>query len=142
MKILIMGLPGSGKTWLAERLSKHLDCAWFNADSVREMANDWNFDRTSRTRQAYRMRNLADYEVGCGSTVICDFVCPTEETRLSFKPTFTIWVDTIPEGRFNDTNQMFEPPAHCDVHIDTHLNERDVERLANRIKARDNGTSR
>jgi adenylylsulfate kinase len=60
MKILIMGLPGAGKTWLAERLQKHLnDCAWYNADEVRKMANDWEFSEEARIRQARRMRNLA-----------------------------------------------------------------------------------
>lgn len=131
-----MGLPGSGKTWLAERLQKHLNCAWFNADIVRKMANDWNFDRSSRTRQAYRMRNMADYEVACGSIVICDFVCPTNETRLSFNPDLTIWLDTVTEGRFNDTNGMFNEPSYCDIHIDTRLTEQEVERLAGRIKQR------
>lgn len=128
-----MGLPGSGKTWLAERLRKYLDCAWFNADSVRNMANDWNFDNASRTRQAYRMRNMADYESGHGSIVICDFVCPNEETRLAFKPDLVIWVDTIREGRFKDTNKVFVPPTHCDIHIDTYLTDQEIERLAERI---------
>jgi len=138
MKILIMGLPGSGKTWLAERLQKHLNCAWFNADEVRKMSNDWNFDRSSRTRQAYRMRNMADYEVGCGSTVICDFVCPTNEARLSFRPDITIWLDTITEGRFDDTNKIFCQPDYYDIHIDTHLTEQEVEKLAERLKERIN----
>ena len=44
MKILICGLPGAGKTWLAERLIKVIDnCAWYNADVVRKSANDWDF---------------------------------------------------------------------------------------------------
>ena len=108
MKILIMGLPGSGKTWLAERLQKHLNCAWFNADAVRQMANDWEFGDEARIRQARRMRNLADYEKGCGRIVICDFVCPTELTRHIFEADLTIWMDTIEQGRFEDTNKMFD----------------------------------
>ena len=126
MKILIMGLPGAGKTWLAERLQKHLpDCAWFNADKVREMANDWEFSDEARIRQARRMRNIANYEKGCGRNVICDFVCPTNITRHIFEADIIVWVDTITEGRFEDTNKMFESPTHFDYHVkewftDTH----------------------
>jgi adenylylsulfate kinase len=136
MKILIMGLPGSGKTWLAERLQKHLNCAWFNADIVRKMANDWNFDRSSRTQQAYRMRNMADYEVGCGVTVICDFVCPSDEARLSFRPDITIWLDTISISRFDDTNKVFNEPSYCDIHIDNYLSDSEIKKLAERLKQR------
>ena len=62
MKILVMGLPGAGKTHLAERLQKVLNCAWYNADKVREMANDWDFSPEGRVRQANRMRTFADFE--------------------------------------------------------------------------------
>jgi adenylylsulfate kinase len=119
MKILIMGLPGSGKTWLAERLQKHLNCAWFNADA--------------RIRQARRMRNLADYEKGCGRIVICDFVCPTELTRHIFEADLTIWMDTIEQGRFEDTNKMFERPAEVDLHIDRFITEAEVGNVVNWI---------
>lgn len=133
MKILIMGLPGSGKTWLAERLQKHLNCAWFNADAVRQMANDWEFDDEARIRQARRMRNLADYEKGCGRIVICDFVCPTELTRHIFEADLTIWMDTIEQGRFEDTNKMFERPAEVDLHIDRFITEAEVGNVVNWI---------
>lgn len=122
-----MGLPGSGKTWLAERLQRHLDCAWFNADEIRRMANDWEFNDEARIRQARRMRNLADYEKAQGKIVICDFVCPTKLTRYIFEADYTVWMDTIPEGRYADTNAMFENPnvADIDYHVakwfdDTH----------------------
>ena len=110
-KILIYGLPGSGKTWLAERLQKHMDCSWFNADIIRGMANDWSFDTNARSRQARRMRNIADYEKSVGHTVICDFVCPTNLTRYIFEADISIYMDTIKEGRFEDTNKMFEKPG-------------------------------
>jgi len=134
MKILIMGLPGSGKTWLAERLQKHMDCAWFNADEIRKMANDWEFGDEARIRQARRMRNLANYEKGCGRTVICDFVCPTEHTRYIFEADLTIWMDTIDEGRFEDTNKMFEKPEEVDLHIDRFISELEVEDVVRFIK--------
>ena len=72
-----MGLPGAGKTWLSERLQKHLECAWYNADKVRQMANDWDFSPEGRVRQANRMRTFADFEKQNNRFVICDFVCPT-----------------------------------------------------------------
>lgn len=133
MKILIMGLPGSGKTWLAERLQKHLNCAWFNADEVRRMANDWEFSESARCRQARRMSNLADFEKGCGRIVICDFVCPTELTRHIFEADLTIWMDTIEQGRFEDTNKMFERPAEVDLHIDRFITEAEVGNVVNWI---------
>ena len=129
-----MGLPGSGKTWLAERLQKHLDCAWFNADKVREMANDWEFSENARIRQARRMMNIADYEKGCGRAVICDFVCPTEMTRFIFDADLTIWMDTIKEGRFFDTNKMFEEPTDCDYIVDKFMSDEEIKQMANNLR--------
>ena len=118
MKILIMGLPGSGKTYLAERLQPLLEAAWYNADKVRGMAGDWDFSDDGRTRQSLRMKNLADFETSHNRFVICDFVCPTEETRNIFNPDILIWLDTIKEGRFEDTNKIFEEPSSCDFKIE------------------------
>ena len=97
MKILIMGLPGSGKTTLAKALYKKLDCVWFNADEVRKQFNDWDFSDEGRLRQAYRMRDLADEEIKKGNTVICDFVAPTHQIREIFNADLIIWVDTRSE---------------------------------------------
>lgn len=133
MKILIMGLPGSGKTYLAERLQKHLDCAWFNADQVRSMANDWEFSDEARIRQARRMMNLADFEKAQGNTVICDFVCPTQLTRHIFEADFTIWMNTIPRGRFEDTNRIFETPGYADVVIEKFLTDQEICSIVNKI---------
>ena len=132
-KILIMGLPGSGKTWLAERLIKHLDnCAWYNADVIRGAANDWDFSPEGRLRQANRMRTLADFEIINGRSVICDFVAPVEAARRQFNADRIIWVDTIEEGRFEDTNKMFEPPVidTKDCYVGKHMSDEEIEKLA------------
>jgi len=140
MKILVMGLPGAGKTWLSERLQKHLECAWYNADAVRKMANDWDFSPEGRVRQANRMRNIADYEKSHGRTVICDFVCPTQQTRKDFESDITIWVDTIDSGRFEDTNKMFEAPINemgtltCDHHITHLMTDEEIEEFAKNVR--------
>ena len=133
MKVLVMGLPGSGKTYLSERLQKHLDCAWYNADKVREMANDWGFDDFSRFKQAMRMRTIADFESAHHRIVICDFVCPTVETRETFEADYTIFMDTIEEGRFEDTNKIFVAPTKINKKITEHLSDEEIESLANEI---------
>ena len=115
--ILVMGLPGSGKTYLTERLVPLLKAAWYNADKLREMSNDWDFSIEGRVRQSMRMRTFADFEKSHGRFVVCDFVCPTKETRENFDPDILIWMDTIDEGRFEDTNKIFEPPSKVDFHI-------------------------
>jgi len=135
MKILIMGLPGSGKTWLAERLQKHTGFAWYNADAVRKMANDWDFTPEGRIRQAKRMRHIADFEKSEGRHVMCDFVCPTEKARDMFDANITIWVDTIKEGRFEDTNKMFEAPTSpVNFQIVRHLTDAEIQSLGNQIQ--------
>ena len=116
-KILIMGLPGAGKTYLAERLAPLLDANWLNADKVRKEADDWDFSPEGRQRQANRMKNLAKKSIVSGKHVIADFVCPTPKTRDDFQADITIWMDTISEGRFKDTNKMFVPPEKYDFRI-------------------------
>ena len=138
MKILIMGLPGAGKTWLAERLQPELECAWYNADAVRKMANDWDFSDEGRQRQSNRMRSIADYEKGHGRTVICDFVCPTQETRDAFDADMTIWVDTITEGRFEDTNKVFQKPSQVEYTITRHLSDEEIKDFASKLKEKIN----
>ena len=109
-KILIMGLPGSGKTSLAKRLYPYLKAVFLNNDEVRKEANDWDFSPKGRERQTKRMKDLAKKYLNEGKNVIADFVCPTEKTRKDFNADILIWVDTIKKGRFEDTNKMFEEP--------------------------------
>tara|TARA_B100001057_G_scaffold124653_1_gene123381 strand:- start:316 stop:723 length:408 start_codon:yes stop_codon:yes gene_type:complete len=117
MKILIMGLSGSGKTFLSKLLQKELSCAWYNADNLREMANDWDFSLEGRERQSFRMKALADFEKQNGRTVICDFICPTKEARKIFNSDYSIWMDTIKESEYRDTDKIFEKPSKINLKI-------------------------
>jgi|TARA_R110002074_G_scaffold305900_2_gene476984 adenylylsulfate kinase len=117
VKILIMGLPGSGKTTLAKMIAPRLNAVWLNADEVRKEANDWDFSEDGRRRQSLRMRSLAEGAVGNNRTVVADFVCPTKKTREHFGADYTIWMDTIKQGRFDDTNKMFEEPTEYNTRV-------------------------
>jgi len=156
-KILIMGLPGSGKTFLATALKKYIEtnssirnfplerainmehtpttykCSvdWFNADEIRKKYNDWDFSREGRIRQSLRM---AEFALNCTSDfVICDFVAPLVEMRNNFKADWTIWVDTIDQGRFDDTNKAFIPPEVYDFRITEQNADKWAEFIGNHI---------
>ena len=117
--ILIMGLPGAGKTTLANELAKLIKCKRLNADEIRKAANDWDFSEEGRTRQSKRMAEAALKMKNEGSIVIADFICPTPEARKLFPADYVVWVDTIKKGRFEDTNQMFVKPEKYDYHVTT-----------------------
>ena len=117
--ILIMGLPGSGKTTLASELAPLINAKRINADKVRKAADDWDFSKEGRTRQAKRMADLAIKQKQEGYYVIADFICPTPEARSLFPADYIVWVDTIQKGRFEDTNQMFVKPEKFDFHVTT-----------------------
>ena len=143
-RILIMGLPGAGKTTLAGALKRYLEengeisysqaemlpldtkcqVSWFNADDVRRKYNDWDFSQDGRIRQSLRMFQFS-MEAG-GDYVICDFVAPLVEQRNNFKADWTVWVDTIREGRYADTNAAFVEPEQYDFRI----TEQDCEKWA------------
>lgn len=156
-KILIMGLPGAGKTYFAERLKTYLESNsniqtmpanrlanyeampssysskvdWFNADDVRKRFNDWDFTKEGRIRQSLRM---AEFALKCtGDYVICDFVAPLVEMRNNFKADWTIWIDTIDQGRYDDTNKAFIPPEVYDFRIIEQNAEKWVEFVGNHI---------
>lgn len=157
IKILVMGLPGSGKTYLAERLKKYLEdnssaqtmpnfrmaefektpgvyksnVDWFNADDIRKRFNDWDFSREGRIRQSIRM---AEFALKCtGDYVICDFVAPLPEMRNNFKADWVIWMDTIDAGRYEDTNKAFVPPDVYDFRITEQNAEKWVEFIGDHI---------
>ena len=112
-----MGLPGAGKTTLAKLLVPMFNAVWLNADEVRKEANDWDFSEIGRSIQANRMKRLADEAIKNNRNVIADFVCPTENTREDFKADYIIWMDTIKESEFEDTNKMFEQPKNFDFKV-------------------------
>ena len=112
-----MGLPGAGKTTLADELAPLLNAKRLNADEVRKAANDWDFSEEGRTRQAKRMAYSALKLKDEGNYVIADFICPTPKARSLFPADYVVWVDTIKEGRFDDTNKMFVKPEKYDFHV-------------------------
>ena len=109
-KILVMGLPGSGKSYLSKLLAPMLKAVWLNADKVRKQANDWDFSIEGRLRQAKRMADLSDKIVAEGNNVVADFICPTEEARKIYSPDYIIFMNTITSGRYPYTNILFEQP--------------------------------
>ena len=122
MKILVMGLPGSGKSTFARKLVEDLtalgkSAEWLNADRIRQAADDWDFSDTGRKRQAERMRALADSATATGKIAVCDFVCPTQELRNIFDADTVVWMDTISKSQYEDTNKIFEEPIHYDYRI-------------------------
>ena len=133
-KILIMGLPGSGKTTLASKLVPLLNAKWINNDKVRTDANDWDFSEEGRTRQAKRMAALAEKHKQEGNYVVCDFICPTPKARELFNADYTIWMDTIDKGRFEDTNAMFVKPKKFDFKVTTYDAETWATQISEKIK--------
>ena len=124
-----MGLPGSGKTWLASRIVEYFQTAHFDGDAVRAMFNHWDFSPQGRINHTARIKQLAGYT----QNSICSYVCPTQQCRDILDPDAIIWVDTIKESRYEDTNDLFEPPEKYDVRITEHINEDQLYKIFNDI---------
>ena len=134
MIVLICGLPGSGKTWLAERLCKgHPDLVHLNADRIREAVQDWDFSDEARMKQAIRMRGLSFCEAMFGAVAIADFVCPTPITRKLFHADYTIFIDTLHISSYNDTNKIFVKPENVDFTVEKQINDNAVDLIRKRI---------
>ena len=132
--ILVMGLPGAGKTTLANELAQLIECKRLNADEIRKAANDWDFSEEGRTRQSKRMSEAAFKIKSEGNNVIADFICPTPEARSLFPADYIVWVDTIKEGRFEDTNQMFKKPKNFNYHVTTQDSKKWAPKIIEEIK--------
>ena len=129
-----MGLPGSGKTTLASELATLLDAKWLNADKIREQLNDWDFSPEARLRQAKRMSDYADKYIKEGHRVVADFICPLPKSRELFNADYTVWVDTIKKGRFDDTNALFVKPEKYDYHVTTQNAKEWAAKISREIK--------
>ena len=132
--ILVMGLPGAGKTTLANELAKLIESKRLNADEIRRAANDWDFSEEGRKKQSKRMSAAALKLKNEGNNVIADFICPTTEARKLFPADYIVWVDTIKEGRFDDTNAMFVKPEKFDFHVTTQDAKLWAPKIAEKIK--------
>ena len=121
-KILIMGLPGAGKTFLAKEIYKDLRAVWINGDAIRNRYKDWDFSRSGRIRQAKRLNNLSNNFIKKGKNVVVDFICPNKDSFKNFKADFIVWVDTIKKGRhirkhLDDINPIFSKPKQFDLRV-------------------------
>ena len=135
-KILIMGLPGSGKTTLASKLVPLLKAKWINNDKVRKAANDWDFSEEGRIRQAKRVADIAEKykKEGKYDYLVADYICPTPQTRKLFNADYIVWINTIKEGRFDDTNKMFVKPEKFDFEVTTQDAESWAKKIAEELK--------
>ena len=124
-KILIMGLPDSGKTTLAKLLAPMFNAVLLNEDEVRKEANDWDFSEMGRSIQTNRMKRLADEAIQNNRNVIADFDCSTEHTREDLNADYIIWMDTIKESKLEPPNFDFKV-THKDAQMFSFLIKQEI----------------
>jgi len=129
MKILVFGLPGSGKTTFAKQLTQDTDILHFNADEIRGLFKDWDFTERGRLRQAIRMEDLCQI---AGKTSVVDFVCPFNLYRKNYD--LTVWMNTIESGRYEDTNKIFEKPNQVDYEITNYNYDHIIKEIRDRLE--------
>ena len=135
IKILIMGLPGSGKTTLAKKVVKYTKAHWLNADKVRKKFNDWDFSEKGIVRQVKRMYQLSKKTKK--NYIVADFICPMHKQIKIYKPDLIIWMDTIKKGRFENMNKIFKKPKNYDLRLrkkNLTINFSKVKKLINKDK--------
>ena len=130
MRILIIGLSGSGKTTLAKALAKELNAKHLNADEIRQEYNDWDFSDAGRLRQAHRVKNLSDKH----DLVVCDLIAPKAIHRHIIDADILIWMDTVKESQYKDTDAIFETPNQYHFKITKHNLAKNCNAILKHIK--------